>query len=198
MAIQDGFGDHLSSEEMAEFIEANEPLLRLKAGERLRGNPASADIWDDVLQEGRIVQFEVLSKNPDAPRAYVSAAMSNRVNSLLGRGQKWTGMDTVHGQPVDPMRRPGERDSIDAPDWEDVASADDVIGEVLMAYHHGEIHQAIAALTFTQRVHVFARFFYGMTNAEIAAIQQCSKQTVERQWRTEIRPQLVEELAHLA
>ena len=197
MPLQDGYGDGLSAEEMAEYLLSNERLLKLKAGDRMRGNDTASDIWDDVLQEGRIAQFEVLTKRPDAPRPYVSAAMSNRILECITRGT-WTGMETHRGRATDPLRR-RDRDSVDDETLQlaDVVDQADVLEAVLQAYHDGEIHQALDQLTFTQRVHVVLRFWGGWTNAEIAARQGCSKQTVERQWREDIRPQLVRQLEHL-
>jgi RNA polymerase sigma factor (sigma-70 family) len=198
MGLQDGFGDALSSEEMAAVIEANERLLRLKAGERLRGNSSATDVWEDVLQEGRIVQFEVLSKRPGSTREYVSAAMSHRIIEVLTRGT-WTGMPTAQGKPRDPLRR-GDRDSVDDEtlQLDQVVDSSNWVESVQMAYHYGEIHQALAALTFTQRQHVVARIWYGMSEPEIAALQGCSVATVSRHWVKDIRPQLAEELARLA
>jgi RNA polymerase sigma factor (sigma-70 family) len=192
--LQDGFGDDLTIDE---YIQGNERLLRLKAGERTRGNDSARDIWDDLLQEGRIVQWTVLTKRPDSARQYVSAAMSNRIMECITRGT-WTGMETHRGRPTDPLRR-RDRDSVDDETLQlaDVVDQADLVEQVLVAYHDGEIHQALDQLTFTQKVHVVARFWYGMTNAEIAAQQGCSKQTVERQWREDIRPRLVRELGHL-
>jgi DNA-directed RNA polymerase specialized sigma24 family protein len=193
--LQDGFGDDLSVEE---FLQSNERLLKLKAGDRLRGHGDATDVWDDVLQEGRIVQWQVLAKRPDAPRSYVSAAMSNRIGEVISRGT-WTGMETHQGRPVDPLRR-RDRASVDDETLQlaDVVDAVDVLDEVLTGYHHGEIYQAINALTFTQRRYVFSRFWLGMSNAEIAAERGLSKGEMERQWRVNIRPQLVAQLEALA
>jgi RNA polymerase sigma factor (sigma-70 family) len=194
--LQDGFGDDLTIEE---YIASNERLLKIKAAERTRGHEAARDIWDDLLQEGRIVQWAVLEKRPDSERSYVSAAMTNRIKECISRGT-WTGLETHQGRPRDPLRRPGSsRSSVDDETLQlaDVVDQADWVEHIQLAYHHGEISQAINALTFTQRVHVVARFWYGMSNAEIAAQQGCSKQTVERQWRETIRPHLVRELGHL-
>jgi RNA polymerase sigma factor (sigma-70 family) len=195
--IQDGFGEHLAVDEMEEYLLSNERLLKIKAAERTRGSEAARDIWDDLLQEGRIVQWAVLEKRPESARAYVHAAMSNRMIEVLTRGT-WTGMPTAQGRPRDPLRR-RDRDSVDDETLQlaDVVDQADWVEQVQLAYHHGEIHQAIDALTFTQKAHVVARFWYGLSNAEIAAQQGCSKQTVERQWRETIRPHLVRELGHL-
>jgi RNA polymerase sigma factor (sigma-70 family) len=197
VVLQDGFGDSLSAEEMAEYLQAHERLLKLKAGDRMRGSDIASDVWDDVLQEGRIVQWSVLTRRPGSARTYVSAAMSNRITEVITRGT-WTGMETHRGRATDPLRR---RDRASVNDetlqLDEVVDAGVALDEVLLGYHAGEIRQAIEALTFTQRAHVVRRFWGGWSNAEIAAAQGCSKQTVERQWRTDIRPALVAELQHL-
>jgi len=196
--IQDGFGDDLSVTEVDAYIRSNERLLKIKAAERMRGNSDASDVWDDVLQEGRIVQAEVLARRPDAPREYVSAAMSNRIGEVIKRGT-WTGMSRTHGKPLDPLRR-RDRDSVD----DETLQLDLVVDQAnwvehaLLGYHQGQIMQALDELTFTQKVHVVLRFWGGWTNAEIAAHQGCSKQTVEYQWRMNIRPVLAEELGLLA
>jgi RNA polymerase sigma factor (sigma-70 family) len=193
--IQDGFGDDLAIDE---YIREHEGLLRLKAAERTRGNRNSNDTWDDILQEGRIVQWQVLAKRPDAPAAYVSAAMSNRIMECILRGT-WTGMERRHGKPLDPLRR-GDRDSVDDEtlQLDQVVDQADWVEHALLGYHQGQILAALNELTFTQKEAVVLRFWGGMTNAEIAARQGISKQTVERQWREIIRPALVEELELLA
>ena len=193
--IQDGFGDDLAIDE---YIREHEGLLRLKAAERTRGNRNSNDTWDDILQEGRIVQWQVLQRRPDAPAAYVSAAMSNRIMECILRGT-WTGMSRTHGKPLDPLRR-GDRDSVDDEtlQLDQVVDQADWVEHALLGYHQGQILKALDELTFTQKEAVVLRFWGGMTYAEIAARQGISKQTVERQWREIIRPALVEELELLA
>lgn len=195
MSIQDGFGDDLAIDE---YIREHEGLLRLKAAERTRGNRNSNDTWDDLLQEGRIVQWQVLEKRPDAPAAYVSAAMSNRIMECVVRGT-WTGMSRTHGKPLDPLRR-RDRDSVDDEtlQLDQVVDSSTWVEHALLGYHQGQILKALDELTFTQKEAVVLRFWGGMTNAEIAARQGISKQTVERQWREIIRPALVEELELLA
>ena len=198
MTIQDGFGDDQEQIDLDAYIRENERLLRLKTAERTRGNASSNDTYDDLLNEGRIVQWEVLTKRPDADRRYVSAAMSNRIMECLKRGT-WTGLERTHGKPVDPIRRPlHERSSVDDPDVDVVISSGDWADRVAMAYHHGEIMQALNSLTFTQRVYVYERFWEGRTNPEIAARRGLSTGEVERQWRVNIRPSLLGQLEYLA
>ena len=79
--VNDGFGESRSDLDYEEYLLDNERLLKLKAAERMRGSDVASDIWDDVLQEGRIVQWTVLEKRPDSARAYVSAAMSHGSSS---------------------------------------------------------------------------------------------------------------------
>jgi RNA polymerase sigma factor (sigma-70 family) len=198
VAIQDGFGDDRRDIDYREYLLSNERLLKIKVAERMRGNSSSSDIYQDLLNEGRIVQWEVLEKRPDAPREYVSAAMTNRIMECIRRGT-WTGLERTHGKPVDPLRRPlHERESTDDPDVDVVVSSGDWADGIQMAYHHGQIMQALNLLTFTQKLAVYRRFWEGLSNEEIAARQGCSKQTVERQWRTEIRPALLQQLGHLS
>lgn len=201
MPLQDGFGNDTRDIEYEEFLLDNERLLKLKTADRLRSSDVSRDIWDDVLQEGRIVQWEVLVKKAGEARdikKFVSASMSMRISEVVHR-ETWTGMETHRGRPIDPLRR-RDRDSTDDESltFERAVSSGDWVDRVIMAYHHGEIMQAINALTFTQRAYVYARFWEGRTNAEIAAERGLSKGEVERQWRVNIRPRLVEELGHLA
>jgi RNA polymerase sigma factor (sigma-70 family) len=195
--IHDTFGDDRRDIDYEEYIRSNERLLKLKAGERLRHNQLARDIWDDVLQEGRIVQWRVLERRPESARAYVSGAMSHRISEVIKR-DAWFGYEAKTGHPIDPLRRHDERDSTDDEEfYYEVVQAADWVDHVMLAYHHGEIAQALSALTFTQRQHVYARFWCGMSEDEIAALQGVSKATISRHWRLDIRPQLQGRLAHL-
>lgn len=197
MPLQDGYGEDRRDVDYEEYLLDNERLLKLKTADRLRTSDVSRDIWDDVLQEGRIVQWEVLKKRPESERTYVSAAMSMRIGEVVRR-QTWTGMETHRGRATDPLRR-RDRDSTDdeTSDVQVVVESSDWVDRVIMAYHHGEIMDALNRLTFTQRTYVYERFWEGRTNPEIAARRGLSTGEMERQWRVNIRPRLVEELAHL-
>ena len=190
--------DRVLEDYITEVIDCNERLLKIKAAERLRHNPASRALWDDVLQEGRIVQMTVLRKRPDATRQYVSASMSNRMTEVIMR-DAWTGSEAKRGHPIDPLRRANERDSVDDETLhlDEIVESSNWVDDIINAYHHGEIAQALSALTFTQRQQVFARFWLGMSEPEIAALQGVSVSSVSRRWTQEIRPQLVGQLGHL-
>jgi RNA polymerase sigma factor (sigma-70 family) len=197
--IHDTFGDDRRDIDYEEYIRDNERLLKLKAGERLRHNEMARDIWDDVLQEGRIVQWMVLKRRPESTSQYVSGAMSHRIMEVIVR-DAWTGSEAKTGHPIDPLRRRAERDSVDDETMgiDEIVDSSDWVDEVIAAYHDGEIQQALSSLTFTQRQHVFARFWCGMSEPEIAALQGVSKATVSRHWRQDIRPRLARRFAHLA
>lgn len=198
MGLRDGFGDDRRDIDYEEYLLDNERLLKLKTADRMRSNDVSRDIWDDVLQEGRIVQWEVLKKRPESTKQYVSASMSHRITEVLKRGT-WTGFERTHGKPTDPLRR-RDRDSTDdeTSDVQVVVESSDWVEHVIMAYHHGEIMRALNELTFTQREYVYLRFWEGWTNPEIAAHRGLSSGEMERQWRVNIRPQLAEKLVQLA
>jgi DNA-directed RNA polymerase specialized sigma24 family protein len=197
--IHDTFGDDRRDIDYEEYIAGNERLLKLKAGERLRHNQMARDIWDDVLQEGRIVQWQVLKRRPESTSQYVSGAMSHRITEVIQR-DAWTGSEAKRGHPIDPLRRHTERDSVDDETMgiDEIVDSSDWVDEVIRSYHDGEIAEAMAALTFTQKQHVYARFWCGMTEDESAALQGVSKATVSRHWTNDIRPRLARKLELLA
>jgi len=186
--IDDGFGDDLSIEEV---IISNERLLMKRAAERIN----SPQDWDDILQEGRIVQWQVLSKRPESAPSYVSAAMAYRVTNAATQ-RSWFGSEAKHGHPIDPIRRT-DRDSFDNPDFHDVATASDTIDKIIFAYHHGEIAEALSALTQRQREYVYYRFWEGLSTPEIAAKQERTSKAVDSEWRNTTRPKLLKKLEHL-
>lgn len=183
--------------EAEERILERERLLAIQASERL------GQWWgdfDDLVQEGRIALWEVATKRPDAPGAYFNAAAGMRISEAAARG-KWTGMPSQRGKPsVDPLRRP-DRDSLDERDDEghlirDVALPD--ITEALqLAYHAGELRQAIDCLPANHQRYVVLRFWYGMTHTEIAEHVGIKAGNLARTWNESIRPALAERLAHL-
>jgi hypothetical protein len=204
--ISDGFGDEPVHQDLRlleiveEYLRGHERLVRLKVADRLRGSDAATDVYADLCNEARITAWKVLAKRPDAPPEYVSAAMSMRVSECLHRGT-WTGMETHRGRPTDPLRRPmHQRASVsdETLRLDEILSSGSSLEEIMMRYHDGDIVRALnEELTLSQRTHVVLRFWGGWSNSEIAAHQECSKQTVERQWRTEIRPRLVRRLGFL-
>lgn len=192
MALSDGYGEALSLDQVSAMIEENERLLWIKTRDVAR----RPEDWDDLLNEGRIVQWEVLTKRPDAPREYVSAAMSMRLREAATRGT-WTGMPRQQGKPsIDPLRR-HDRDSLDDPDLYHDAAAEFDLDPLLMAYHEGEILQAIRALPERHQRYVVQRFWMGLTHAEMAPSIGIKPGNMARMWTESIRPVLGQALAHL-
>lgn len=190
--ISDGYGDRLTLDEIDEIIASKEHLLWVQAAER----GVNPNDWGDVINEGRIAAWEVLQKRPDAPAAYVHAAMGKRMTEVLTRGV-WFGMEGHRGKAIDPIRRV-DRDSFDDPDFKWDPVADDVMDSILMAYHDGEINQALDMLPPRWKEYVVLRFWMGWTNPEIARLHGVNQGNVERTWRQAIRPRLAEMLERLA
>jgi RNA polymerase sigma factor (sigma-70 family) len=108
---------------------------------------------------------------------------------------------TVHEQ----MKRMGVMQAVDAPPvatsldalvddhyWSALLEAPDVLDGVALAYHHGEIAEALDDLPAHWRQYVIDRFWHGMSDAESNA----RRETSVRWYR--VRPVLAERLAHLA
>lgn len=188
--LSDGYGDD-DSFFVEEMIRSKERLLHIQAAERT----SDPNTFEDLINEGRIALWEVSQKRPDAPPAYYHAASGMRIKEVATRGL-FFGQKGTQGRAKDPLRR-RERDSLDDPDFYEVVVAAEVLEAVLLAYHDGEILQAISGLPARQREYVILRFWGGLTNPEIAARQGLSTQTMERTWRESIRPALTEKLGHL-
>lgn len=196
-ALSDGYGDHEQiAEQTLDYIEgvirSKEGLLRLQAVER-RVHPND---FDDVLNEARLTLWQILTARPEVPAAYLHAATGWRITEVSSRG-KWTGMASQRGKAsVDPLRR-ADRDSLDDPDFHPEAVADDVLDRVLLAYHHGQVMQALAALPHRHREYVWLRFWGGWTSAEIAPVIGIRAGNVATMWKESIRPRLLDRLRHL-
>lgn len=190
--ISDGYGDqteieHLLIEEEAFFVRNARHALVKKIG---KGFPEGAE--QDAIQEARIAAWQSWTKHQS--RAYMNIATRQRLMQHVYRDQ-WFGT-TPSGRDMDPIRR-ANRDSLDDPDCDLVLVAQQVLDSVMLAYHEGEIVEAINALTPDQREYVVLRFWHGMTNPEIAAIQGKSVGAVSSAWSTYIAPSLRSRLAHL-
>lgn len=66
-----------------------------------------------------------------------------------------------------------------------------------MAYHYGEIMQAINTLPEQHRQYVYRRFWLGDNSSEIARELGLSVTGMHNRWSRTIRPALVESLSHL-
>lgn len=177
-----------------EEIRKRERLLAIQARER----GFSDESREDVLQEGRISLWQTLEKHDgDVPPQYLNRASELRMREVATR-ETWTGHTRKHGQPTDPLRN-HEKQSMDDEAFSlgVLEVVNDVLSGVEMAYHHGEIVQAINALPEREREYVVLRFWGGYTLPEIADVLSISKQHIERTWRERTRPVLRSHLEHL-
>lgn len=81
---------------------------------------------------------------------------------------------------------------IEAYGTEAVFGAADRYEEMVLAYHYGEIHEAVADLDPIYREYVYLRFWCGSSDPEIA-----STLGTRVHWSDRVRPRLLERLAHL-
>jgi DNA-directed RNA polymerase specialized sigma24 family protein len=194
-AVNDGFGDDLSVEEMLRdeeefFVRNARHALVKKYG---RGFREGED--QDAIQEARIAAWMSWEKNHN--RAFLNIATRQRLMAHVYRDQWFGTKPTAHEK--DPLRR-ANRDSFDDPDngIDVVLDSATWIDQVLLGYHSGEIVEALNALTFTQREYVVLRFWGGFSNVEIAAMQGKTPGGVGAIWSRDIKPQLVDKLELLA
>lgn len=179
MNYSGGFGDDL---DVTELIQAKETLLQIIVSERAP-NPTTRE---DVLQEARIIIWQ-LANRPRRDDGYLHAAVRHRVDDVRNR-QTWTGHTGTRGH-TDVAKMAGLLQ------W-DVLEAAATLSDLTLAYHEGEIADAIASLPPHQRAYVVLRFWGGMTEPEIAAEMDRSVATVQRWW-ADAKPALRGALAHL-
>lgn len=187
------FDDSFGDEDLwfEERIRERDRLSQIQVSEQ----SSDIGIRDDLIQEARIKIWQILQERPDAVTGLLSVATKYRIRELVQRGQKWTGMKGRQGLERDPLRR--EWTTTDDEEWPLLIEAADVLSGVEMAYHHGEILDAIRALPLNHQEYVMLRFWGGFTNVEIAAVQEVNAGNMARMWKDSIRPRLGEALHHL-
>jgi DNA-directed RNA polymerase specialized sigma subunit len=101
---------------------------------------------------------------------------------------------TMHHTPTDVQAKVRSLEAlIEAYGTEAVFEAADIYEGLVLAYHYGEIHEAVADLDPIRREYVFLRFWCGVGSKEAERI---IGQTVH--FERSIKPVLAERLAHLA
>lgn len=177
-SIDSGYGEVHG---LDDYLREQEGLLRWKAG----GD-------EDAVQEARIAVWRTLTKHPGATRSYLDQAATWRIRAVQ-RGESLTGETRPHGGKdtrPDPLRSGTE-------ELEAALDLSATAGDLDLAYHHGEIMLAIAALPPVHREYVVLRFWGGMDRNEIGRILHRNPANLATTWRTQIQPQLRERLAHL-
>lgn len=185
-----GFGDSL---DVSEVIRRFERWTFALANDQVgRASPDN----DDVVQEGRIAVWHAAERadgRPGTPN-YIATAARWRMREVISRGT-WTGRETTRGKPSDPIGR--ETVPLDELSVQAVLEAADLLHRVELAYHYGEIHQAIAALSDDQRRYVVMRFWYRMSEPEMRPYLSCDPGWCWR-GRDGARAVLRRSLGHLA
>lgn len=153
---------------------------------------------EDAAQEALIAAWQALAagKAPGLVRADMRRAAIN-----VDRGRSMTGSRRPPGaNGVDTHQRYGTPLVATTEDGEEYLVADDpadLLEGVEMAYHRGELADALSSLTPRDREYVAARFWRGMSDPEIAKELGVSRTALQSRWSRTIRPTLAERLAHL-
>lgn len=148
-----------------ELLAAFTPWLRKVSGNMCRQFPERAE---DLAQEGWIAMWRSISNFPgDVPtESWLKASAIKRMYSHI---RDWTArcrdvrLTALAGAPG--MHVSDDRDEINV--W-DALQVD--LGEIELAYHHGEIAQAIGDLPPKQRLYVVLKHWAGYTDTEMIAI----------------------------
>lgn len=181
--LNDSFGD---GSELESYLAEREWLLRWKA----RND-------QDAVQEARIKVWQTTVAQPTATHAYLDQAASWRIAShLQGKPPTgWTGTDGMRAR--DPLTR-ADRASVGLDhSLLDSLEYSEALEQAHLAYHHGEILDALNALPAAQRHYVYLRFWDGMSRADIMAEMNIERWDAERLWKAAVK-NLGAALAHLA
>ena len=156
--------------------------------------PNHMDKIDDVRQEGRIALWHGHTEPHalrNAERRMRSFAFGRRPQTGHTRGAGGEGMDVQQVVVLDAPVNEGVTVM-------DLLAAVDLLGEIEIAYHHGEIMQAINSLPDEHREYLYRRFWEGWNDSEIARSMGVSTSGMHNRWVRTIRPALIERLQHLA
>lgn len=156
-------------------------------------------LYDDLVQEAKIEMLRVLeAKGHDVAATYLTQAARSRMLAALTR-EVFTGGDTKPG----PKSRPA-RELVDwaEADWQEglgtLLSAPDLLDGAALAYHRGELREALSALSEADRDYVVRKFWGGSTDREIEEDRGERRGASYQRWNRRIRPMLAERLEHLS
>lgn len=159
--------------------------------------PVTSADHDDLVQEGYVAMWRALdtydSDKGPLPSWLTHAARMRMRDVAHGHGQ-WTG-------------RPEQRGSrsVDATSLDELLATEPehpslagMLDEVELAYHEGEIAEALAALSPAQRRYVFARFWLGLDptsrapamRALVAQVPELSQRWLWQRARVVLRERL--------
>lgn len=161
-----------------------EPFIGIIASER-RSDLVERD---DLMQELRIAAWRALQCDPGNPKGYLIATVKNRAARVLGR-RNWTGAPSRQGKALDALDCP--RDSFEGLSF---LPGPDLLENFEQDF--GDIHEALEGLPAHVRSYCVLRFWYGMTEPEIADALGVPRKMLNNHWNR-ARPALASRLAHL-
>lgn len=184
--IDDGWGDETPEQTALRFLHWS----HWHAGQLV---PATDALYDDLVQEALITAWRTAEEKGIRNAVYVTTAARYRQQGVAA-GRPMTGGDSTPG----PKSRPAEQ-RVDTYDDLDPAllAAPELLDTVEWAYHRGEILAVLDGMDPRHRRYVWAKFFEGKRDFEIAAEMAVDKRLLNTWWRRTIRPRLAAELEHL-
>lgn len=207
---RDGFGDQLS---VAELIEQHDKWLASTARFLL---PANDPDVEDLEQEGRIAMWKAVGSH-DPSRGHPERdttgggplTMWMRANARwrmkeVRSNRCWTGHDSStrptlggHAPRITSVHYLSELfDNQDA--MANLLEAADLMQGVEMAYHRGEIAEAMSSLSPRQREYVYLRFWQGYNTGDLTRHFGYDPTTGMWSGKEAARGKLRRELAHLS
>lgn len=142
-------------------------LWLLKVASGLLG-PARRDQWHDLAQEGWIAMWRALSTYDPSLGAlppWLTTAAKLRMRDCVRR-DLWTGLPPRYGHhKVAATETPVDWDAEDQP--HDQLLYADSAQSIELAYHHGEILDAVNRLTPRQREYIYRRFWRDESHSKI-------------------------------
>lgn len=160
MSLSDGFGDQPLVESDEAIIDSYTKWLHKVANDYL---PLWHERHDDVVQEGRIAMWRALATydatKGSLPSWLTTAAKQRMKDVSFGRGRP-TGHEEMRGSrevEVDVSLDALAEDGIEM-----MLTAHDSLSGVEIAYHAGEIAEALDSLSPAQRRYVIGRFWCGL------------------------------------
>jgi DNA-directed RNA polymerase specialized sigma24 family protein len=196
MTINDGYGEGVEVEDLLADYDQWFHFAATKMIETT--DPRHAD----AVQEGRIEfwrAFRELAEKSEADRLRFSLNRAKqRMYAVVHRGRPPTGNlhQGLRYEPSSPIRLDSPLTEGDGNPITLIEGPASLEG-IEIAYHHGEIAQAINALPSQHREYVVRRFWLGHTETEIARQFGITPNGMNNRWVRTIRPALVERLEHL-
>lgn len=156
---------------------------------------------EDVVQEGRIAMWQAYKKykpGKGALPSWLTQHATWHMKEVISRGGTWTGKpkkETTSRVPV----RVTDVHSVDFTEAREglSGSVSDHSGESGMAYHRGEVREALDGLTEAQRLYVKRRFGAEMRDKELKGEFGYDPSALWNSKKNGAKYKLREKLAHL-